>query len=248
MTESSRFDIADKIAKLLKKAESATPEEAQLLQEKVQELMEQHSIDAATLDAKRRESGHEGEKIVTVMALSLDGSYRIPLRMLMFVVINTSDNVRGYVMEYNSKRSDVYLVGYESDVKQLQLLLTSLEIQAAMAMRTWWISPKTVTRTRNFTASQKWNERRGFIVGYAAGVRTRIMRVKNAMKSEPGMELVLARKSRVDAHVEATVGELKSTKTVVISSSYNANAKGYTAGLNSNTGDTNVTQRGRLES
>lgn len=246
MTESTGSqDYADKIAKLLAKAESATPAEAELLTAKAEQLMAKYSIDAAMLDEKRRKAGHAGEEIITKLGFEAKGSYRVPLTAMMWAIINTQDNIKAYQVKW-SDSTKIYVVGYTSDVEQFLVLITSLEIQALIAMRAWWGSPETSSRVRHFTGSEKWNERRAFIYGFGAGVATRIRRAKAAMAHEPGTDLVLARGSKVQAHLDSTMN-LKDTKTRnTIKGTHHASGDGVAAGKNANTGDKTVGRRGQL--
>src|SRR5437868_13324419 len=77
---------ADKIAALLRKAESTTPEEAELLMAKAQELMAKYAIDEAMLNAARGVKDRKADPIMWDEFVTV-GIYRHALYMIDYYVL-----------------------------------------------------------------------------------------------------------------------------------------------------------------
>lgn len=189
------------IAKLLAKAESTTPEEAEALTEHAERLMLKYGIERARIDEQRARHGGGHEPIVKERIL-FAGAYARDLRELGAGVAIALRAVRPL---YGSEREPtLYLVGCASDVKQARVLLASLQVQAMVAMRHWWDAERDRHRWRS--ESDRRRARSGFIRGFGIGAADRIRESHNAVFEEAGSgaELVLAsRRERVDAAVDA---------------------------------------------
>lgn len=244
MTESTQ-DKADKIQKLLNKAESAGPAEAELLTAKAMEMMQRYGIEAAELDERRKRQGHAGESIITDSTIKIQGSYVVPISDMFWKVLHLSDNVRAFQTK-NKGVTTIYLTGYQSDVEQMKLLLVSLEIQALMAMRAFWLKPETAARVQEMNGSEKWNERRAFVMGFGNGVRTRLEAAKRSVQSEPGTALVLARGTQVDQYMADNFKLRSSTARSRVGGTSDARRAGHEAGKRAATGGEQIGQRGRL--
>ncbi|KJQ55635.1 DUF2786 domain-containing protein [Microbacterium sp. SA39] len=186
----------DLIAKLLAKAESTTPEEAEALTEHAERLMVKYGIEQARIDERRGRLGQEREEIVQERII-FTGTYARDMRELGTRVALALDTVRPLHAE--GAGSVLYLVGHTSDVQQARTLTASLEVQAMVAMRTWWAHHRDAYRP--FSESDKRRARSGFIRGFASGAADRISESRQAIVEEAGhgTELVLAsRRDRVD--------------------------------------------------
>lgn len=227
----------DLITKLLAKAESTTPEEAEALTEHAERLMVKYGIEQAQIDDRRAQTGEAHEQIVEA-ARSITGVYARDIRDLVAAVAEGLGNVRAL----QSKRWDgtlvVHLVGFESDVRQATILSKSLEVQAMIAMRAWWSRER-----RFFTGVSEAGRRRarsGFIRGFGVGAGTRIKSNRRIIVEEAsaGTELVLA--SRLE-RVDASIG-----KTQAARPRSNADALAFNDGVReghaANTGERAVTQ------
>lgn len=191
----------DLITKLLAKAESTTPQEAEALTEHAERLTLKYGIEQARIDEQRARNGGEHEEIVQERML-FTGAYARDLRELgagISLALGTVHPLYG-----NESASALYLVGHASDVRQAQLLTASLQVQAMVAMRAWW----TIARHRYHWGSEsaRRRARSGFIRGFGAGVAERIRESRRAIVDDAGSgtDVVLAsRRDRVDAVVNA---------------------------------------------
>lgn len=191
----------DLIAKLLAKAESTTPEEAEALTEHAERLIVKYGIEQAQIDERRGRLGQTQEQIVTERML-FRGVYAKDLREIGIGVARGLGAVRPLLAEY-PPIAGLLLVGHSSDVAQAQTLTASLQVQAMVAMRSWWLEH------RHFYVEQregvKRRARSGFLRGFAVGAMSRIEESRRVAVEESGTgtELVLAsRRSRVDAAVD----------------------------------------------
>lgn len=188
----------DLITKLLAKAESTTPEEAEALTEHAERLMVKYGIEQARLDAKRGENGQTREEIVQER-MPFTGSYARDLRELGAGVAFALGTLRPMYADA-SNGGILYLVGFASDVRQAMILIKSLEVQAMIAMRTWWRGQRELYR--HHPESVKRRARSGFVRGFGIGATERIRDSRRVIVDESGSgtELVLAsRKDQVDA-------------------------------------------------
>ncbi len=152
--------LLGKIRALLAKAESTQfPQEAEALTAKAQQLMAQHSIDAALLAAERGDQQLPGGARVAV-----DAPYEEPKAILLQAVARA--NRCRTVWSRNLGFST--LVGFVSDVETVELLYTSLLVQAQSAMQT------AGTRAYGDGASRTRSFRQSFLVAYATRIDQRL--------------------------------------------------------------------------
>lgn len=191
----------DLIAKLLAKAESTTPEEAEALTEHAERLILKYGIEQAQLDERRGRLGQGQEQIVKERML-FTGVYARDLREIGIGVARALGVVRP-VLEDFPRAAGLILVGHGSDVRQAQTLTSSLQLQAMVAMRDWWLDHRDVYLGHRESVRRR--ARSGFLRGFAVGVMSRIEESRRVAVSESrtGTALVLAsRRSRVDAAVD----------------------------------------------
>lgn len=254
------IDYADKIDKLLRKATSTDAEaEAEALREKAYAMMAKYSIDQAEIEARRRAAGEQViEKIVT-KTIKITGIFRYGLATMSTQIILALENigVQGYMVDKQfaivrqqngspkfREAIDFVVAGYESDVDQTILLLTSLQIQAATAMTTWWKSDPSHER---FARGLAFRSKRSFIemFGVGAGQKIRLAqrRARATLSSGSGAEIAIRDKSQ-------DVEEFLADKGLVVKAkrrkagAWEARDSGYNAGQRANTGDPGV---GRTE-
>lgn len=249
--------MADKIAKLLLKAESTTPEEAEELYQKAQELMAKYAIDEAMLEAARgignRENPIIAEEFVNI------GIYRFPLSRLTFFVmkanglecIQLSDPGWREVDGKVYKETEVLVgVGYQNDVERVKLLRTSLMLQAMRAEAAWWKKNKDL-----YESEKKFKQhraRRGFLFAFADGAYQKLhdayAKGKKDAEEEHGSEsvaLVLRDKSlAVKNKFEMMFPDIRKVKDRKDKGDAWARANGYEAGQKADvgTGGTGVGQ------
>lgn len=236
--------FAEKIASLLRKAESTTPEEAELLIEKAQTLMMKYAIEQTMIDAM---AGKEREDIVE-KTIKYKSSYHHGLFAIGYGIAQ-AQSCRVLMTRYKNQ-TDMHVIGFESDVERAIMLDSSLQIQAQAALRAA-IRSNDVLIASWMTAMQKFAERRQFLLSYAAGVITRLERANQIARDEvideaikagqpdvaPGMELMLrSRKDRVNDWVDQHYGKLTKSRAKLRGGSGQTRRAGYSAGLNADTG------------
>ena len=230
----------DLIAQLLAKAESTTPEEAEALTEHAERLMLKYMIDQATIDARRKKQGQAQEKIVQVH-VDLVGSYRKSLVNLWVSVGRAMGAIEFLKGNDNGKFIRLYLIGFESDVEQLRTLGTSLGVQSAVALRSWWKENKS---SYSFHRSyDQWEARSAFINGFGLGAAKRITdsRAQAVQTAGAGTDLVLRDRGQA---VRDHVSSIPSRKARATKQSMDgrALASGHLAGQNAHTGTKAVSQ------
>lgn len=191
-----------KIRALLAKAESTQfPEEAEALTAKAQQLMAQHSIDAALLAAERGDRQVPGGARVAV-----DAPYEEPKAILLqaVAVANRCRVVWSRSLGFST------VVGFVSDVEAVELLYTSLLVQAQSALQA------AGARTYGGGASRTRSFRQSFLVAYATRIDERLRRVTEQATetaSEAGrgaalLPVLASRAEAVDDRVDELFGEL----------------------------------------
>lgn len=243
----SSVDYADKITKLLQKAESTTPDEAEALREKAFALMAKFQVDQAEIDARRDKNTdpHAGEEIVRD-EVKITGVHRFAIMRLVNNVVLSYGTTNGYVVtnayDHEKKKKklavEFWIVGFESDVKQVSLLVNSLMMQAASEMTQWWKS----YRDKNFlTRYEKHTAKNDFFIAFGVAAAEKIHAArKNALRESTGTgaELVLVdKKTRVDQHLQSILGNSRESKAGSPRNGRNHDAvsAGWQAGKKANT-------------
>lgn len=237
-----KLTTEERIAALLKKAETTTPEEAELLTAKAVQLMQKYGIDRAMLNSRTTGDKERIEKL----HIPFKGIYAMAYMRMMSTIARAYGGDSGIETYFNQWKNDVTLtiVGFESDVTQLKVLLTSLQLQAVVALNTWAKGEDGITD--RMKPMQKYKARRTFIQSFGLGAAARIRKsrasaVKEAESTTPGTEIVLRdRALAVKDFMDKNVGKLKSVKNREKSGGYAASSAGYQAGQNANTGDRQV--------
>lgn len=233
----------DLIAKLLAKAESTTPEEAEALTEHAARLMVKYGIDQARIDERRARGGHPPEEIVQERMV-FTGAYARDLRDLGGAVAHAVGTIRPLQAELAGVGSILILVGYASDVRQAQVLIGSLRIQAMVAMRAWWDAARVAYEWH--TESERRRARSGFVRGFGGGAAARIAENRNAVVEEAGSgtDLVLAsRRQRVDAFVDGMPIRRARRRSGADAGAY---VSGHRSGRQANTGEAAIRERRSL--
>lgn len=249
-------DYAQRIADLLAKAEGTKVDaEAETYREKAYELMTKYAVDQAMIDAKRvRDGGVATEQIVRE-SVAFKGIFKDALIQFSHSIVMAFRTMDGYVEKNvthieSTKRVKVHIytiVGYESDVAQAKMLLTSLHIQAASALTEWWKELDLYTGAgviKNMgSAMEKFKTRREFIMSFGQGAASRVRdRMKIVMnESGPGTEVALVdRGDQVKRWLKENMNLSKSRGGQMQRGSYEASTSGYTAGRRADTGETRV--------
>jgi hypothetical protein len=152
--------VLHKIRALLAKAESTEyTEEADALTEKAQQLMAHHSISAALLSA-----GAGGKDSPATRRIGIDNPYEAP-KALLLDAVGAANRCRAV---WSGHFGFSTLVGYEPDLDAVELLYTSLLVQATAAMN------RAGSRQDRYGRSRTRSFRQSFLVAYATRIRQRL--------------------------------------------------------------------------
>jgi hypothetical protein len=206
----------DRVRALLAKAESTEfAQEAESLTGKAQELITRHSIDIAMVYA---DGDAAGGTAPSGKRLHLDDPYVKEKSTLLHVVAG-ANGCRTVLIE---DLALVTIFGFAADIEVVELLFTSLLVQATSAMTKASQGPGSYSDA---------SFRRAFLIGYAHRINERLESARAAAVGEAeedlgtSVDLVLAgRNEQVDALVKNTFGKLKATR------SRRVDAAGFTAG------------------
>ncbi len=186
-----------RIRALLAKAESTGfPDVAEALTAKAQELMTRHAVDAALLEAGASPS--DGQAVDTRRVHVREPYVRAKMQVL--AAVAEANDVR---LVWYSGLGIANLVGVRADVAAVELLFTSLLLQAAQALSA---AEQPLGRR---SASRPF--RRSFLLGYAHRIGERLLdarrRATARAAAEHGVDLLPVLRSR-EAAVEERVAEL----------------------------------------
>ena len=161
-----------RVRALLAKAESSSfPEEAEALSAKAQELMTRHALDRVLVEA-----GDPTPEQPAARRIWLDTPYTDAKSLLVHVVA-TANRCRAV---FDARWDFVTVVGDEDDLDAVELLTTSLLVQATRAM-----IADPAGRSRDF--------RKSFLVSYATRIGERLEKAAEAtIAQEPELLPVLA--------------------------------------------------------
>jgi hypothetical protein len=214
--------ILDRVTGLLAKAESTTyPDEAEALTAKAQELMTRHAIDIAALESERaRGAAASGRRI------GIDDPYA-RARVTLLSEVARANRCRAV---WSRGLGFATVFGHDGDLDAVELLYTSLLVQATRAMvaarppgaRSRGLAPSG-SATRSF--------RQSFLVAYAQRIGDRLREVSEATAAEHAADRrgsllpVLAR--RADAAEAAAAAAFPNLRSF---STSGRDAEGWAAG------------------
>lgn len=188
--------MLQRVRALLAKAESTEfPEEAEALTARAQELMARHSIDEALLaSAAAQRSGHSRTGEASGRRLFIDNPYE-GAKAILLDVIAKANRCRAI---WHKSLGLSSVVGFPADLDAVELLFTSLLVQATTAMVA--AGPRQDAHGRSRTRSF----RQSFLAAYAQRIGERLAEAtgdaeRQAAAESPGRNLlpVLAARSRV---------------------------------------------------
>ena len=208
--------VLHKVTSLLAKAESTTfPDEADALTAKAQELMTRHAIDQAQL-----ESGRGDEPVAGGRRVAVDDPYA-NARYLLLAAVADANRCRAV---WTKAWGFATVFGDEGDLDAVDLLYTSLLVQATRAMV---LEPVAVTgnggRTRSF--------RHAFLVAFAGRIGERLARAADEATADAAragtavVPLFEARRAAADRALDDAFPE---TRAMRVSA---RNAEGWQAGV-----------------
>lgn len=227
--------LLSRVRKLLAQAEdpAATEGEAEAFNAKATELIARYGIDAALLASTGRTRDEIGHHLIGV-----DNPYARDKAHLLTCV--ASPLRCQTVHHYGAGTYRVRVYGFGSDVQRVELLYTSLLVQATRQLvavrpdRDGWYGESTAAY------------RRSWLHGFAAAVHTRLARAECQAATERPVStagtstaLVLRdRSDQVDAAVEAAHPRLRTMRRRDLSGS--GHGDGYGAGTRANLGQTSL--------
>lgn len=241
--------VLAKIRKLLAKAEdpAATPEEADTYTAKAADLVASYGIDRALLAAKVPESDVVGDRV-----LVMDAPYALDKASLLSSVAHAlrCQAVRRvrHVGPQARKQVSIHLFGYDSDLFRVELLFTSLLLQA-----TTRLAGTTAPPYESLAAY-----RRSWLAGFTAAVAQRLRAAEEQAgrdaeeaqeqdrPRERSVALVLVDRSRaVAAAVDQEYPHLRTAASRSLSGS--GGASGWAAGQRADLGGRPVSRDGRRQ-
>jgi hypothetical protein len=177
--------LLDRIRALLAKAEGTDfPDEAEALSDKAQELMTRHAIDVALLETSAATTPVE----VVARRVHVDNPYAEP-KVRLLDAVGSANGVRVVWLE---DLGMVTIVGPPSDLAAVDLLFTSLLVQATRAMEATGRAGGARSRAPGF--------RRGFLTAYAVRIGERLTETRDRVTDEArGTDLVPVLRARQQA-------------------------------------------------
>lgn len=258
---SEQFDYADKIAKLLRKAEDPKvgSAEAEAFIVKAQTLMTQYAITEEMLARARGANIEEHEEIVEER-IKYTGVYSAALFDIGAAIARAND-AKVLISNGSGKWTTMHVIGHKSDVERIKMLDASVQIQASGALIKWAKLPESLPSW--MSASHKYKARREFLFGFARGLSQQLDLAKkrgeaaaahdeaqrhggseNAVaEAENSVALVVrGKKARVDDWMDEHYGKkLRTVSRRYSSGGHNAGSAGQAAGRRAD-----VSGRGRM--
>jgi Protein of unknown function (DUF2786) len=181
--DSARHKLLNRIRALLAKAEATSyAAEAETFTAKAQDLMTRHAIDEALL--------RDTDEQVAVIALRVH--LQSPYASMKATLLNAVSRANRCKVIYNASLAIATVVGVPVDVDQVEMLFTSLLIQATRAMAEAGAArPGTFDRSATF--------RRSFLTAYAVRIGERLKEADAAATESYGKDLVPLLQRQEDA-------------------------------------------------
>ncbi len=196
--------VLHKVRSLLAKAESTTfPDEAEALTAKAQELMDRHAIEAAMVAAATGGSAAPEGRKVTIES---------PYAREKFLLLSATARANRSRAVFAQHEGVATVVGYPDDQETIELLYTSLLLQATSAML--HRGDRAATRTRRY--------RQSFLVAFSTRVGQRLAEtdasvVADADRDHGGsvLPVLASREAAVEARLAREFPDLRHRQVVV---------------------------------
>jgi hypothetical protein len=217
--------ILHRVTALLAKAESTTyPDEAEALTGKAQELMTRHAIDVAAVEAERGGGGSR----TSGRRIGIDDPYA-RARVTLLSEVARANRCRAV---WSRGLAFATVFGEEGDLDAVEVLYTSLLVQATRAMVVARPPGPGVGRRGAPSGAATRSFRQSFLLAYAHRIGDRLRRVAEATAAEAaagprGRELLPVLARRADAAEAAAAAAFPNLKTF---SATGRDADGWLAG------------------
>lgn len=243
-TAASQSKRITEINRLLALAEGTShPEEATTARERAERLMVRYGVDAAML-----ESSDKAEK-ATEDIIQTRIEFRHPqctgLMQMGNAIAHGFGTVRTLRSGDRKHYEELYLIGFKSDVENVERLIRSMEIQALVALGQWWAGY--LPQHRHLTANERFMAKRQFLSSFGSGAASRIRKAtKEATRETTGSEIVLVdRSKKVDHWMEQQYrGGLRKGRGT--RGSAHGSGEGYAAGQRANTSGVGTGKSGAI--
>ncbi|MFF4356300.1 DUF2786 domain-containing protein [Streptomyces sp. NPDC001604] len=187
-----------RIRALLAKAEATGfPDEAEALSAKAQELMARHSIDEALLAARAPSPDAPG-----ACRIGVEAPYEQAKAVLLDAVA-TANHCRAV---WNEPLGFSTVVGFEADLEAVELLYTSLLVQATTAMTKAETAQRAGGRRRTKTFRQS------FLAAYAHRIGTRLAAAAETQVTDDLLPVLASREVAVTTHTDRMFPETTTTR------------------------------------
>lgn len=222
------MDIIIKIEKLFKQAadNSVTAEEAKSFSEKAEELLIKYSIDRAMLNLA---DDATPDKIVMIKR-TISNPYRMDKILLMSAIS------KAFRCKLVYRKDTVSVVGYESDLENVEFLYANLFLQATGELL--------MAELEGFPGGNRTSYRKSFFLGFTNAVGERLSKfTKQAVEETTGAEVVLYDRALA---VEMEFADLfpNTHSSHINRSGYAGYNSGTAAGRNADIGISRVGNRG----
>ncbi|MCD9878879.1 DUF2786 domain-containing protein [Streptomyces guryensis] len=187
-----------RIRALLAKAEATGfPDEAEALSAKAQELMARHSIDEALLAARAPSPDAPG-----ACRIGVEAPYEQAKAVLLDAVA-TANHCRAV---WNEPLGFSTVVGFEADLEAVELLHTSLLVQATTAMTKAETAQRAGGRKRTKTFRQS------FLAAYAHRIGTRLAAAAETQVTDDLLPVLASREVAVTTHTDRMFPDTTTTR------------------------------------
>lgn len=188
-----------RIRALLAKAEATGfPEEAEALSAKAQELMARHSIDEALLSART----HTAKDAPTACRIGVEPPYEQAKAVLLDAVA-TANHCRAV---WNEPFGFSTVVGFEADLEAVELLYTSLLVQAQTAMTKAEAAQRAGGRKRTKTFRQS------FLAAYAHRIGIHLTAAAQTQVTQELLPVLASREVAVTDRLDRMFPETTTTR------------------------------------
>jgi hypothetical protein len=195
------------IEALLRKAESTSnAHEAEAFAAKAEALMIKHGIEQAELFANAGRT----EPIVRESIVFTGAYSHVNQHGAYYVADAFSEAITCYVTTRSASHRTLWIVGFESEVAAVKVLLASLQMQSTTALNAWWATGPSWRRWERSEGHEKFMARRSFVQGFWGGAAARLREARESAVAATvgtGTDLVLAsRADKVQAWVDENIG------------------------------------------